>query len=219
MHMDYPYSAVLICMLIYLKAKTWFQNQAIARHLPCSIMSRLKDSKVLEKQCQLQISQALCPPDKEIVISEGKGQYLHSRSLLKEVVSSKWSLWLQPTMNPTSSSHGRSGAAEEAYQAALCKPGVPYQQPPALQHLDLLLSCQERRRNISPHPDLNSKEISGSVKEGPSISPILATLFSSTDCQIIHLKKTGCSQHTQTTNNCLTGRQVDVSKSKKERQP
>lgn len=99
MHMDYPYSAVLICMLIYLKAKTWFQNQAIARHLPCSIMSRLKDSKVLEKQCQLQISQALCPPDKEIVISEGKGQYLHSRSLLKEVVSSKWSLWLQPTMN------------------------------------------------------------------------------------------------------------------------
>lgn len=99
MHMDYPYSAVLICMLIYLKAKTWFQNQAIARYLPCSIMSRLKDSKVLEKQCQLQISQALCPPDKEIVISEGKGQYLHSRSLLKEVVSSKWSLWLQPTMN------------------------------------------------------------------------------------------------------------------------
>lgn len=68
-------------MLIDLKAKIWFQKQEIATHLPCPIMSELKDFELLEKQCQLEISQTLCPPDKEIVISEGKGQYLNSCSL------------------------------------------------------------------------------------------------------------------------------------------
>lgn len=166
MHMDYPYSAVLICMLIYLKAKTWFQNQAIARHLPCSIMSRLKDSKVLEKQCQLHISQTLCPPDKEIVISEGERQYLHSRSLLKEVVSSKWSLWLQPTTNPTSSSHGRSGAAEEAYQAALCKPGSSLPAATCFVALGFASELPRTKKEYKPTPRSQLKRDLGVSERG-----------------------------------------------------
>lgn len=129
----------------------------------------------------------LCPPGKETALSEGKGQYLNSRSQKnKKALSSIWSLWLQPTMMTTCFSHR---STEEAYEAGLCKPGVCYQRSTALQRSDLLLSCQETRRNLSPYTDLNSKEISGSVKKGPSISQILATFFSSTDCHIIHLKK------------------------------